>query len=121
MEPCVLIYNLPPAVRMQVEALCRQIGARVKDVEPRNQHLTLGALLGLLPEMPGTDRVPGEMLVMAHFDRKMLDRFLQGFREWQIPPIAHKAMLTLTNTAWTGCELYDMISREMEAMIQKND
>ena len=116
MEPTVLMYNLPPASRTQVELLCRELGAAARNVEKQRQGLTLGALVGLLPEVPGGSQVPGEMLVMAYFDRDMLDDFLRGFRARQIPPIPHKAMLTLTNTAWTGYELYDNISREMAAI-----
>ena len=116
MEPTVLMYNLPPASRTQVELLCRELGAAARNVEKPRQGLTLGALLGLLPEVPGGPEVPGQMLVMAYFDRDMLDAFLRGFRVRQIPPIPHKAMLTLTNTAWTGRELYDNISREMAAV-----
>ena len=116
MEPMVLMYNLPPASRTQVELLCRELGAAARNVEKPRQGLTLGALLGLLPEVPGGPEVPGQMLVMAYFDRDMLDAFLRGFRVRQIPPIPHKAMLTLTNTAWTGWELYDNISREMAAV-----
>lgn len=116
MEPTVLMYNLPTASRTQVELLCRELGAAARNVEKPRQGLTLGALVGLLPEVPGGSQVPGEMLVMAYFDRDMLDDFLRGFRARQIPPIPHKAMLTLTNTAWTGRELYESISREMAAM-----
>ena len=116
MEPTVLMYNLSPASRTQVELLCRELGAAARNVEKPRQGLTLGALVGLLPEVPGGSQVPGEMLVMAYFDRDMLDDFLRGFRARQIPPIPHKAMLTLTNTAWTGRELYESISREMAAM-----
>ena len=116
MEPTVLMYNLPTASRTQVELLCRELGAAARNVEKQRQGLTLGALVGLLPEVPGGSQVPGEMLVMAYFDRDMLDDFLRGFRARQIPPIPHKAMLTLTNTAWTGRELYESISREMAAM-----
>ena len=116
MEPTVLMYNLPPASRTQVELLCRELGAAARNVEKPRQGLTLGALVGLLPEVPGGSQVPGEMLVMAYFDRDMLDAFLRGFRARQIPPIPHKAMLTLTNTAWTGPELYENLSREMAAI-----
>ena len=116
MEPTVLMYNLPPTVRAQVEALCREIGAAARNVEKIRQGLSLGALLGMLPEVPGGAAVPGQMLVLAYFDQDMLDAFLRGFRARQIPPIPHKAMLTLTNTAWTGRELYDNISREMAAV-----
>ena len=116
MEPTVLMYNLSPASRTQVELLCRELGAAARNVEKPRQGLTLGALVGLLPEVPGGSQVPGEMLVMAYFDRDMLDDFLRGCRARQIPPIPHKAMLTLTNTAWTGRELYESISREMAAM-----
>ena len=116
MEPTVLMYNLSPASRTQVELLCRELGAAARNVEKPRQGLTLGALVGLLPEVPGGSQVPGEMLVMAYFDRDMLDDFLRGFRARQIPPIPHKAMLTLTNTAWTGPELYENLSREMAAI-----
>ena len=116
MEPTVLMYNLPPASRTQVELLCRELGAAARNVEKPRQGLTLGALLGLLPEVPGGPEVPGQLLVMAYFDRDMLDAFLRGFRVRQIPPIPHKAMLTLTNTAWTGPQLYENLSREMAAI-----
>ena len=33
-----------------------------------------------------------------------------------IPPIPRKAMLTLTNTAWTGPQLYENLSQEMAEM-----
>ena len=116
MEPTVLMYNLSPASRTQVELICRELGAAARNVEIPRQGLTLGALVGLLPEVPGGSEVPGQMLVMAFFDRDMLDAFLRGFRARQIPPIPHKAMLTLTNTAWTGPELYENLSREMAAI-----
>ena len=116
MEPTVLMYNLPPTVRAQVEALCREIGAAARNVEKTRQDLSLGALLGMLPEVPGGAAVPGQMLVLADFDQDMLDAFLRGFRVRQIPPIPHKAMLTLTNTAWTGPQLYENLSREMAAI-----
>ena len=116
MEPTVLMYNLPPASRTQVELLCRELGAAARNVEKPKQGLSLGALLGMLPEVPGGGAVPGQMLVMAYFDRDMLDAFLRGFRARQIPPIPHKAMLTLTNTAWTGHELYENLSWEMAAI-----
>ena len=54
MEPTVLLYNLPLPVRVQVDALCREIGAVAQVVEPSRQGLTLGALVGVLPE--GKDR-----------------------------------------------------------------
>ena len=119
MEPTVLLYNLPLPVRVQVDALCREIGAVAQVVEPSRQGLTLGALVGVLPEGNSTERVPGELLVMAYFEQGMLEEFLAGFRRRQIPPIPRKAMLTLTNTAWTGPQLYAELSREMEAMAKK--
>lgn len=116
MKPTVLLYNLPLSAQVQVEALCREIGAIPLVVEGSRQGLTLGALMGLLPECSSTERVSGQMLVMAYFEKGMLDAFLQGFRRRQIPPIPRKAMLTLTNTAWTGPQLYENLSQEMDAM-----
>lgn len=119
MKPTVLLYNLPLAAQVQVEALCRQIGAAPVVVEGPRQGLTLGALLGLLPEKGSAQQVPGQMLVMAWFEKGMLDAFLQGFRHLGIPPIPRKAMLTLTNTAWTGPQLYENLSAEMAAMAKE--
>lgn len=114
MKPTVLLYNLPMSA--QIQALCREIGATPVVVEGSRQGLTLGALVGLLPESPCAERVPGPMLVMAYFEKGMLDAFLQGFRRRNIPPVPRKAMLTLTNTAWTGPQLYEELSAEMNAM-----
>ena len=116
MKPTVFLYNLPLPTKAAVEGLCREIGAEPRTVEEARQGLTLGALVGLLPELPGRERVPGEMLVMAYFDQKMLDAFLQGLRQKKVPPIPRKAMLTLANTPWTGLQLYRELSREMEEM-----
>ena len=102
MNPTVLLYNLPLGAQIQIEALCREIGANPVTVEKARQGLTLGALVGLLPEVIHREQVPGQMLVLAYFDQEMLDAFLQGLRRRQVPPIPRKAMLTLTNTAWTG-------------------
>lgn len=116
MKPTVLLYNLPLASQVQVEALCREIGAAPVVVERPRQGLTLGALVGLLPESGSSACVPGTMLVLAYFEKGMLDAFLQGFRRRMIPPIPRKAMLTLTNTAWTGPQLYENLSSEIASM-----
>ncbi len=111
------MYNLKSAA--QVDALCREIGAESRVVPPHRQGLTLGALVGLLPESGNAGPVPGEMLVLCYFDQALLSDFLQGFRRRQIPPIPQKAMLTLTNTAWTGPQLYENLTQEMQAMSGK--
>lgn len=116
MKPTVLLYNLPLTVQVQVEDLCHEIGAAPLVVDGPRQGLTLGALIGLLPEVSSAARVPGEMIVLAFFEKRMLDAFLQGFRRRLIPPIPRKAMLTMTNTAWTGPQLYAELSHEMAAM-----
>ena len=116
MNPTVLLYNLPLGAQIQIEALCREIGANPVTVEKARQGLTLGALVGLLPEVIHREQVPGQMLVLAYFDQEMLDAFLQGLRRRQVPPIPRKAMLTLTNTAWTGPQLYENLSQEMAEM-----
>ena len=116
MKPTVLLYNLPLASQVQVEALCREVGAEPLVVGAPRQGLTLGALAGLLPESACDARVPGTMLVMCFFEKEMLDAFLQGFRRRMIPPIPRKAVLTLTNTAWTGPQLYESLSSEIASM-----
>ena len=116
MKPTVLLYNLPLGAQTQVEALCREIGAEPLVVEGSRQGLALGALLGLLPEESSGERVPGPMLVMAYFEKQRMDAFLQGLRRLLIPPIPRKAVLTLTNTLWTGPRLYEELSREMAAI-----
>ena len=116
MKPTVLLFNLSPAAQSAAEVLCREIGAEARVIAPAQQGQTLGALLGLLPESGGTEIVPGEMLVMAYFEKGMLDAFLSLWKQRQIPSVPRKAMLTLTNTTWTGLQLYEHLSQEMAAM-----
>ena len=116
MNPTVLLYNLPLGSQIQIEALCREIGANPVTVEKARQGLTLGALVGLLPEVSCGQQVPGQMLVLAYFHQEMLDAFLQGLRRRQVPPIPRKAMFPLSSTAWPGPQLYENLSQEMAEM-----
>lgn len=118
MEPTLLTYRLSPQVQSLIDSLCRMLAIRCIPVPPEREGLAIGALLGLLPAQPGGKPVPGAMLVMAFFDGKLLNDFLEAYRTMQIPPVPHKAMLTITNTVWTGAELYEHITREMAAVQQ---
>lgn len=119
LEPTLFVYNLPESWIAAVGPLCGGLGIRVCPVEPGEQGLSLGALLGMLPRGTFVGQVPGEMLVMAHFPEGMLSDFLAGLRALGLKPVAAKAVLTLNNLPWTGPQLYRELLREHEAMLRK--
>ena len=117
-EPTVLAVNILPEKLGKLRFLCLRLGIRVQVVEPRTFGCAVGALVAgdaapmRAKHAPFTD----EMLVMANFRPGMLDAFLAGFREFGIPPVPLKAMLTPTNAAWTLERLHAALREEHEQM-----
>ena len=52
-----------------------------------------------------------EMLLMADFPDKLVDRFLAGMKAKGIT-VSRKAVLTPVNAAWNSQRLFDELSRE---------
>ena len=117
----VLLYNITGDRSRQIKLLCVRQGLMIRQVEPAQYQMSLGALAGVEGYEPEPAAYDGEgftdeMLVMKDFDGPMLNRFLQGFRSMKIPPVALKAVLTETNCTWTSLKLHEEISAEHAAM-----
>lgn len=119
----VLLYNLSDDTSQgrAVRRLCAQQKLRIRGVLPAQQALPLAALLsGALPEaeapeQPFTDPV----LVMAYLSPAAQNRLLRGLRS--LPPIPLKAILTDTNSRWTGVQLHAELCREHAALHGERD
>lgn len=117
MPATVLLYNFSAAKAEPLRALCARQGIRAVEVPAVDQGKPIAALLGLpAPDKDGPGVVPGELLVLSGFTAPGLDRFLDAFPAAAVPPIPFKAMVTPTNLAWTGAELYLELCRERRAM-----
>lgn len=121
MQPVLLTFSLDEAKAAKIRMLCMMLKIRFRPVNEEEAALPIGLLAGvkapLQPQGPA-DPVQDEMLVMAHFDENLFNRFLDGLRA-ALPPIPLKAVLTPTNASWTGAELVEELKREREAIRQK--
>lgn len=117
-EPTVLAVNILPEKLGKLRFLCLRLGIRVQVVEQRAFGCAVGALVALDAAPVRAKHAPfaDEMLVMANFRPGMLDAFLGGFREFGIPPVPLKAMLTPTNASWTLERLHAALCEEHEQM-----
>ena len=113
----VLLYNMADERAKQIEALAERHVITARVVDPAELNQTLGALSGL--EEMTDKRYEGshftdEMLVMANFNKGMLNRFLDSFRDAGIPSVPLKAMLTETNSKWDSLTLHEELKCEYE-------
>ena len=101
--PTVLAVNILPDKLGKLRFLCLRLGIRVQVVEQRAFGCTVGDLVAgdAAPVRGKWAPFTDELLVMANFRPGMLDAFLAGFREMNLPAVPLKAMLTETNAAWT--------------------
>lgn len=119
----VLLYNLSDNTEQgrAVRRLCAQQKLRVRGVLPAQQEIPLSALLSgtapnsKAPSNPFTDPV----LVMAHLSPGAQNRLLRGLRS--LPPIPLKAVLTDTNSQWTGIRLHAELCREYAALRREEE
>ena len=119
MNPMILCYNIQPEKLGRIRVLCLQLGIRVRVAQPEEFAFPIGVLAGVTdaPKNPApAEPFDDEMLVMAHFKPRMLDAFLEGFRQNRIPSVALKAMLTQTNAAWPAHRLHQAIAEEHAQM-----
>ena len=117
-QPVLLCYNLKDDAFKIVRLAAMRFKIRVRPV-PRSEYgETLAALCGMEP--PKGLPVPGDfedtMLVMAHLSSLQASQFLQALRRLGVPPIALKAMLTPTNSAWNSFTLHSELSSEHAAL-----
>ena len=108
-------------IRDRLRLAAMRFKISVRPVRPEESGQTLAALCAMEPpsDRPAPTRTfEEEMLVMADFPPAVTMPFLQSFRRLGIPPIALKAVLTPTNSAWDSLRLHDELSSERAALAQ---
>ena len=125
-QPLLLTYNLKTGVSAGLYSICRSLGIRVREVDPREYGLPIGALAGIpikggaSPSETPAPPFDDEMLVMCHMISTELDAFLQAMRNQGLPRIALKAVLTPVNVLWSSTALHDELTREHCEMQRRN-
>lgn len=115
MAPSLLVYNLSAERLSRIRLIAGRYGIRLRTVRKTEYGLPLEALLGLAepPESPAEAvDFEDEMLVMAGFPGHLTHSFLNAFRQYRLPPVRLKAMLTDTNRAWTSAQLHEELNQE---------
>lgn len=116
-QALALCYGMAGERGEVVAALARALEIRAVLVNPTDYEETLDALCGLAPRSGIThagEALPGEMMVMAHFPKGLLNRFLDSFHESGTAPVPLKAMRTPNNGVWNALRLFDELSQEYE-------
>ena len=120
-QPVLLCYHIEGEKFKKLRLAAMRFKIRVRPVRPEEYGQTLAALCAMEPpsDRPAPTRTfEEEMLVMADFPPGVTMPFLQSFRRLGIPPIALKAVLTPTNSAWDSLRLHDELSSERAALAQ---
>ncbi len=117
-QPQLLCFCMDEGKLAKVRLCAMRYKIRVRVVTPEEETLALGALCGLPAQEPirhGETPVAEAMMVMALFPAGMLDAFLRLMRQMKVPPVALKAVLTKTNSAWDARALCAELMQERDA------
>ena len=117
-KPIILLYNIEPARRQQIEMLAAMRNIRTRAVAPGEYGESVGALCGVeaLERPQGLwNEFSEEMMVMGFFPQPLVSAFLDSFRQVGIPSVRLKAVLTETNMRWNSCQLRAELLREEAA------
>lgn len=115
--PVLVTYNLQGQRQGRIRLMAARFGIRFYVIMPQHQHIPIGQLLDAqLPEHRPMEEEPftQEMMVMARFPSHLASRFLDAFRQQRVPSVRLKAMLTETNSQWSGLRLYQELSQEAD-------
>ena len=116
-QAMVLCYNMLGERADQVRKLAAGLGIEAFLVPQEAYLQKIGALCGLFAptdEAYHGDGFEGEMMLMAFFEKGLLSRFLDGFREQGLTPVHLKAMLTEKNSEWNSLALQAELQDEYE-------
>ena len=106
----LLLFNFSPDKAGILRETAAALGVKTREVRPDEHKKPLTALLagpaGPL-SAPAAPAFSEEMLVMAGFDRALIDRFLDRIRP--LTPGVLKAAATAYNLFWTG----ETLAREL--------
>ena len=111
-RPVLYTWNLTAARLKALRDLCAQMSVPVRPVAPQEAVKPLASLGETVP-VPGLAAMPfaEEMLLMAYFPDKLIDRLLAGMKAKGIA-VPRKAVLTPTNAGWNSIQLFAELSRE---------
>lgn len=114
--PLLIAYNIKGARQGRIRLLASRFGIRYRSIPDSMQGLPLSALIeDALPEAPEKQEgepFTDEMMVMAYFPRPLASKLLDMFRQQRIQSVRLKAMLTDTNSQWTGKQLHEELQQE---------
>ncbi len=117
-QPQLLCFHMDEGKLSKIRLCAMRYKIRVRVVTPEEETLALGALCGLPAQEPVRhgETPAEEMMVMALFPAGMLDAFLRLMRQMKVPPVALKAVLTQTNSAWDARALCAELMQERDAL-----
>ncbi|MDD3165436.1 MAG: DUF3783 domain-containing protein [Oscillospiraceae bacterium] len=114
MEPTVLVYQMELQRLKKLKAAAKVIQIRVKKVPTVRYLHPVGREAGLdLPEPRETyqgPELPAEMIVLCNLSEGAQERLLAALR--QMGTVERKAVLTDTNSKWSGIRLFAELNRE---------
>ena len=111
-RPVLFTWNLTAERLGSLREICAALSVSVRPVAPHEAEKPLAALGEAVPA-PGLTAMPfvEEMLLMAYFPDKLIDKLLAGMKAKGIV-IPRKAVLTPTNAGWNSVQLFAELSRE---------
>ncbi len=125
-QATVLIYHMNGNRLRQLESVCRRMNIRPLEIEPGMGTAPIGLLSGMLDplklmsaggpsgrEIRGPQPIDEEMIVMAGFNEKLFNSFLDRLKENGVR-VSLKAVQTDTNLYWSGEMLQAELKRERE-------
>ena len=120
-RPVVILYGFGAGDLKKLRTLCARMGLRPRQVRPEETGQKVGAFAGetAFAENAGPEEIAGQMLVLAGLTDRQIEVFLSGMRTARVGRSALKAVLTPTNSGWTGAQLYAELKKEREAMGDK--
>ena len=122
----ILCYGLNTEKGKKIKTAALLLGIRVKSVDASRYGEAIGSLLGKPVEVQEeTEEEQGvqiseEMMVMAGFNSRTLDHFLEQLKRRGIPGVVLKAVVTPHNVSWSSRRLYRELCGEREAYRQGN-
>lgn len=123
MEKILLAYHIHDETRRNaLQEAMKQAAVVVRFVNKNEYELTLAQLLDLRSEpqdaaAPKGMPIEDEMIVFAFIASEELSQILASLREHSLR-IPRKAMLTKSNQAWNGYQLFDELSQEVAYVAQ---
>ena len=119
--PVICLFNLHGERANQIRLLAMRYTIRVRAVKTEEFGQTLAALCGIEPlavPVPAVIPFDEELLLLANFTSELLNAFLLGFKQANIPSVSLKAILTETNMSWNAVTLYGQLAEERTAIEQ---